>query len=528
MLASFPQQRKLERTMMLGSLMALIVVLSILMATVKAQSPPFDPNIVTAAVTCPTRLIQFMNFDLNLVGDGPNNYFPGTNPCTCLANCLNKTGCTNFIINPGNGDCYLKTPDTSSGKKTVFKIRPDITIDGSFSRNTLPGLFPNRASCLDACNKNPNCNYVTISPDGTCMLEPGQVNAAGTGLILALPPKSSPPPSPSPSPSPPLSPSASPASPSTLAESSTSETTSTSTTTSLTSASIVTSIGLQSSNGPLSPSNVNDGVGSTFSPTVVSKGGAGATDSNSSSGSSALPIALGIGAALLVACAVLAGVIISRRRRKSHTEFALKELTNPASVVFSSIAYPHGPNPDGSQHFAAGQASMIAQPVQVSPIPAERYHDQGVPGSEVDLHFTNGMEKQGLFDQSTILAQPSLNEKNQPTQVSTTVLQQPTSSSLYQLSSLDKKASTSSPGISRWTPDQVSMALLQSRATPHAVQVLRANNVDGSRLLVLDLQSLYSLGLDDMTSRKLLLAIHEIKNAESTSSADGDALPQYS
>ncbi|KAJ3108316.1 hypothetical protein HDU97_001441 [Phlyctochytrium planicorne] len=153
------------------------------------ELPPL-PSLPPAVTNrCKTNTIQLMPFDLDSVGDVSDGVSYGK-LCDCLDRCRSTPGCTNFVYVGGNDRCVLKKPDTSiPGFQTIFKLNPNVTIEGSFAKDTIPGGFKSKAECIEACQRNNDCNYITVAPDGSCRLEKGKPLTIGnTALILPLAP----------------------------------------------------------------------------------------------------------------------------------------------------------------------------------------------------------------------------------------------------------------------------------------------------------------------------------------------------
>ncbi|KAJ3103962.1 hypothetical protein HDU97_009617 [Phlyctochytrium planicorne] len=127
----------------------------------------------------PGPLTWVTSFDVYGVGDIPTRNGAGMEAkdgCECAAACVKNSRCTLFVYHPDPTQafpCYLKeTVDTNQNIFTIFKALPKIRINGSFSNNRFGPIYRDETTCLAECNRDIDCFYITIRPDG-CQKEGG-------------------------------------------------------------------------------------------------------------------------------------------------------------------------------------------------------------------------------------------------------------------------------------------------------------------------------------------------------------------
>ncbi|KAJ3103980.1 hypothetical protein HDU97_009635 [Phlyctochytrium planicorne] len=319
--------------------------------------------------TClPDTGIVFQEFGLFGIGDikvGPNPGIPNITACQCADKCKNTPGCIifaygNSLVTTSSENyhaCYMKGPIANTqNHKTYFKATGQ-TVDGSFAKR---GLSSSNSleSCKSSCALNPKCFYVTIFPDGKCQTEQGDDHTdTEIGFIINLPVTSSPSQGQSSTESPSPSPSSPPASLNTPNPSSSNSNLSTAqaaqsgsftgssadpTRTSELAPQSSTPFKLANTNGAISPTGSDKGLGSNTN----------SSDSGNSSNNS-VSIGLGVAAAIVVLATVIF-VVVFYVRRKKQRENAIREWSKKFGGVGGFGSAPS----KSTENLVAGSAAI--------------------------------------------------------------------------------------------------------------------------------------------------------------------------
>ncbi|KAJ3103638.1 hypothetical protein HDU97_009977 [Phlyctochytrium planicorne] len=483
--------------------------------------------------------------------------------CDCASICSRISSCVFFTYDNSEKPfmCFTKNVPANGGL-TFFKGSDGfLTIEGALNddyNNQRLGLLSgsSEAACKAQCEGNSKCRYASLLA-GQCRwyqgsTEPGQVGLA-LKFVKVAPMPSTPNPTSSPtlpSPTAPTSPNSpnSPSSPSSPQSPDSSNNNNNNTPGAPSGA--VSSLPISS--GTLTPDTIslapspspNTVVFQTTilkvegGPTVTSPAG-----SNSSEASTGLPMGLvaGLGAAgalvVIIAAAVLL-IVYKRKPKKRDTELS-------TSISSSRTPPPqqHPVVPDFGVSLIVGAAHRASEdtlrPVpddekfpklDISSIPAptwapEKDSSLSIPPDALEpLHtMPPRLRRDVTVTRNNAKALSAGQSEKVPMIGYFKDSHQPASDSLHQA----PQQNLTNPEMLKWTADDVSRELTSAGVSTYSVDILRANNVDGYSLLVLNEDHLKGMGVEPRSARLLVLTAVNILRGDEPAVVQQDGPPQY-